>query len=111
MANNSYGEIQMYEMKITIDKEKIKEDGIYNVEDIEGAIDALIEKRDIEHISSSWYRGNMTTLGSLMLTLSKHEWFTDYATDWILWDIDNGGSEDLLKSYTGRASQVRVKRA
>ena len=100
----------MYEMKITIDREKIKEDGIYNIEDIEGAIDALIEKRTLKKMCTDWYRGEMVKFASLMLTLSKHEWFTDYATDWILMDITNGGTEDLLKYFTGRTSEMYLKR-
>lgn len=89
----------MYKMKIVLDLDKIKAEGIYSAGTLVDAIEALYNKRNMSVDEDGWRTGTFSSCSSMVRTLSKQGWFIDNCLEWKLWNLNNDSIEDGLKYY------------
>ena len=91
----------MMKMLIKMDEGKIVQEGKYDLEKINAYLTKVFAKRNMKKDADDWYiNGNFTTCGSLIITLSKKDWFLDNVTEWLWYDTDDASTEDLKAHYS-----------
>lgn len=91
----------MMKMLISLDEEKILNEGKYSIEKINQYLKNLFEKRGMEKDSEGWFtNGNFTTCGSLIIKLSQTEWFMENLIEWVWYDTEDDSTEDLKAHYS-----------
>ena len=98
----------MYKMKIVLDTEKITKEGLYNIDTLNDAIEALFKKRDMISDENGWRTGEFSSCSSMVRTLSKLDWFIDNCREWKLWDLNHDSIEDGLLYYKSKRGEKVV---
>ena len=108
----------MMKMLIKFDEEKIEREGEYDLEKIEKLLNDEFAKRGIHKDEEGFYvDGNFVTFGSMILGLSKMDWFLDNAAEWLWYDSEGQidpnayGVEELLEHYRRKRAKERGIRA
>ncbi len=89
--------------RIVMDEDKIKREGIYDLEELYQKIDELAEHAGLIKKNKYTYicQGNERDLAALgifnFMNLVKKEWFTRNVKEWI-WLNKNEGDTDLIES-------------
>lgn len=86
----------MMKMYIELNENKIKEDNIYNIEDINKYLNILYTAYNLKVDSQKYIAGSFESLGSIFLTLKKQEWLKKYITKWLWFDDEDDSIEDLI---------------
>lgn len=92
----------MIQMEISLDENKIEQEGIYEPAEIKKQIDSLFEAYHLAKVSEGVYVGtgnkdDFAHFGSTILHLKKQDWFILYVNKW-MWNID-GTVEDIADHY------------
>lgn len=91
----------MMKMLITLNESKIISEGKYDINKIQDYLAKSFAKRGMIKDKDNWYiNGNFTTCGSLIITLSKKEWFMDNIIEWLWYDSSDSSIEDLKMHYS-----------
>lgn len=101
-------------MRITLDKEKIEREDEYYYDKIQEFLDEEFMRMGIYKDEDGLYtNGDFVTFGSMILFLSKTDWFMDNVTEWLWYDSEGQadpnvyGVEDLLEFYKKKWEQKR----
>ena len=80
---------------------EINSQGKYDINKINDYLTKVFAKRNMPKDEDNWYiNGNFTSCGSLILTLSKKDWFIDNVLEWLWYDTDDASTEDLKAHYS-----------
>lgn len=108
------GIIFMMKMLIKFDEEKIEREGEYDLEKIEEFLNKEFSEMGIYKDEEGLYtNGNFVTFGSMIMALSKMDWFLDNATEWLWYDSagqadpDTYGVEELLEHYRRKRDEKK----
>ena len=94
----------MMKMLIKLDEEKIIREGQYDIKKINDYLLKAFQKRHMNKDPDHWYtNGNFVSCGSLILTLSRKEWFLPNVQSWLWYDSDDDSTEDLKEYYRKEA--------
>lgn len=102
----------MMKLLIELDREKILRENKYDLETIDKFLESVYEDEKMYlDKDGECMVGNFTSIGALVMVLSKAEWFLENVKRWIWYDsgFDNSenpkfGKEDLMLRYCNRAS-------
>lgn len=105
----------MLKCEVHLDDEKILADGVYTPEEVHNAVDNAFEMFDLVKGENGFYleKGNendFAHFGSVILSLSRTDWFMDYVDKWLFYDSDESDDpedydiEDILFFYKNKAS-------
>lgn len=90
----------MMKMLVKLDTEKIAKEGKYDVNKINAYLIDTFAKKGMKKDSDNWFiNGNFTTCGSLIIKLSKADWFRNNVIEWLWYDTDDSSVEDLKAHY------------
>ena len=90
----------MMKMLISLDENKIATEGKYDINKINSYLEKSFAKRGMQRDKDNWYiNGNFTTCGSLILKLSRTEWFMDNLLEWLWFDTTDSSTDDLKAFY------------
>ena len=91
----------MMKMLIELNTNKIEEEGKYDLNRINAYLDKMFTKRNMQKDKDNWYiNGDFSGCGSLIITLSRKEWFMDNLVKWLWYDTDDESMEDLKAHYS-----------
>jgi hypothetical protein len=91
----------MMKMLIILNENKIVQEGKYDINKINAYLAKSFAKRGMEKDVDNWYiNGNFTTCGSLIIKLSKTDWFMDNIVEWLWYDTSDSSMEDLKAHYS-----------
>lgn len=91
----------MFGTRFELDEEKIKREGLYDLEDMKRAIDEVAVDSRLIKVSDGHYitEGKDTDMGYLGVFILRHminyEWFTKNVKTWE-W-LDDDGVDDIIK--------------
>ena len=90
----------MMKMLITLDEDKISEEGKYDLVKIHAYLENAFSKRGMSKDKDGWYKdGNFTTCGSLIIKLSQTDWFMNNVREWLWYDTSDSSTDDLKAFY------------
>lgn len=94
------GEEIMFKMLIVFDEERVREEGLYEITDLQHKIDYEMEEEGISLGKDGWYK-DITLKNCLILigAFSKVKWFRHYIKEWKILDLSDGTIEDALLDY------------
>lgn len=101
----------MFKMEITLDEQKILQEGKYDPAEISRCIDSLFQSLHIEKQGEGvFFGGDYAGHGSAILCLKKQPWFMPYVDKW-LWYNSKGSNrvEDFVVEDV--AAQLKRKPA
>ena len=97
----------MMKMLIKLDEDKIVREKKYDINKINKYLASAFDKRGMSKDKDGWYiNGNFTTCGSLIIKLSKKDWFMDNVTDWLWFDSSDSSTDDLKAHYSRKRLAV-----
>ena len=101
-------------MLIELDKDKIKQEGIYSLKKMQKYIHDEIKAVGGRLDADGWYTdGTWEGFGAVASVLEKTEWFLRYAKTW-LWrntDYEDDGIEDLLQEVWETIKKIEPREA
>lgn len=106
----------MLKCEVHLDDEKILADGVYTPEEVHNAVDNAFEMFDLVKGENGFYleKGNendFAHFGSVILSLSRTDWFMDYVDKWIWYNSDDSAdpenfrTEDVLDFYRSKVGE------
>jgi hypothetical protein len=88
-------------MFIKLNEDKIINEGKYDINKINRYLSESFAKRKMFKDEDGWYtNGNFTTCGSLIINLSKTDWFINNVSEWLWLDTDDSSVDDLKLYYS-----------
>jgi hypothetical protein len=88
-------------MFIKLNEDKIINEGKYDINKINLYLSESFAKRKMFKDEDGWYtNGNFTTCGSLIINLSKADWFMNNVSEWLWLDTDDSSVDDLKLFYS-----------
>jgi hypothetical protein len=88
-------------MFIKLNEDKIINEGKYDINKINRYLSESFAKRKMFKDEDGWYtNGNFTTCGSLIINLSKTDWFINNVSEWLWLDTDDSSVDDLKLFYS-----------
>ncbi len=90
----------MFKMLIVFDEDRVNNEGLYDITDLQQKIDSEMRKKEILLDKDGWY-GDMTLKNCLIFlgAFSDVEWFRHYIKEWKVLDLSDGTIEDALLDY------------
>lgn len=97
----------MMKMLIKLDYNRIQEKGEYAPSEIERVIDQGMTESGIYKDADGYYvNGDFESFGTIILWLSKEDWFMDNVLEW-RW-YDSNSVENVLDFYKPRSRADRI---
>lgn len=88
----------MMKMLIKLDYDKIQREGKYEPQEIDRVINQSFLESGICKDENGYYvNGDFVSFGSIILWLSKEDWFMNNVLEWLWYDSDS--VEDVLDFY------------
>jgi hypothetical protein len=88
-------------MYIKLNEDKIISEGKYDINKINRYLSESFAKRRMFKDDDGWYtNGSFTTCGSLIINLSKTDWFMSNVSEWLWLDTDDSSIDDLKLFYS-----------
>lgn len=98
-------------MLIELDREKIEQERIYDIEELEACIAERFAADNIyKDENGTFVGGDFATLGAIVLDLYHTEWFLDNAKTWLWFELENNTDNPTDDDYSVEDFLIQFRR-
>lgn len=99
-----------HKMLIELDREKVEQEQIYDIEELEACIAERFAADNIYKDEKGYYGGDFASLGAAVLDLYHTEWFLDSAKTWLWLTLENNTDNPTNDDYSAEDFLIQFKR-